>query len=66
MPDVPVASPCLSFAVVPDHSRRPAASFQDIEDAIEWGLLKYGGDRFAIRRIDLASSLPESTPLLRD
>lgn len=38
------------FAIVPDGHQHPTAMFDDLEDAMEWGLNKYGGDRFSIRR----------------
>lgn len=38
-----------AFAIVPDGETRPTAFFQDLEDATEWALEKYGSDRFAIR-----------------
>jgi hypothetical protein len=38
-----------AFAIVPDGENRPTAFFQDLEDATEWALEKYGSDRFAIR-----------------
>jgi len=43
-----------SFGVFPDGQDRPAAVFDDLEDAIEWGLGRFGGDRFAIRHCSLA------------
>jgi hypothetical protein len=41
--------PEIVFAVVPDQIGRVVASFAELEDAIEWGLHKYGSDGFAIR-----------------
>ncbi len=38
------------FAVVPDERNEPTAVFRDLEDAMAWGLKRYGGDRFRIRR----------------
>lgn len=41
---------CL-FAVIPDETGQPAALFHDLEEAIDWGLRTFGGDRFAIRHV---------------
>lgn len=38
------------FAIVPDGQVQPSAFFDDLGDAMEWALQKYGGDRFSIRR----------------
>ena len=38
------------FAIVPDGQSTPAALFRELEDAMEWGLARYGGDRFTIKR----------------
>jgi hypothetical protein len=37
------------FAVVPDGQSQPAALFNTLEDAIEWGVALLGSDNFAIR-----------------
>ncbi len=37
------------FAIWPDDRDRPTAFFADLEDATEWALAKYGGDRFSIK-----------------
>jgi len=37
------------FAVVPDGTTEPAALFRELQDAISWGLQRWGPDRFAIR-----------------
>jgi hypothetical protein len=42
------------FAVFPDGAATPAAVFTDLEDAMDWGLERYGGDAFGIRYLDLA------------
>jgi len=39
------------FAIVPDGAATPVAVFESIEDAMEWGVLKYGGGRFSIRHV---------------
>jgi hypothetical protein len=36
------------FGVIPDGQQRPVCFFRDLEDAIEWGLSRYGSDRFRI------------------
>jgi len=38
-----------AYGVYPDGLLEPVAVFQDLEDAIAWGLRRFGGDRFAIR-----------------
>ena len=45
----------LFYIIVPDDAAHPTAAFASIEDAIAWGLDRYGSDRFAIRGADLAS-----------
>jgi hypothetical protein len=49
------------FGIVPDDREQPSAVFFDLEEAIAWGLAKYGGDRFRIRRCDLAVVSPGQT-----
>jgi len=49
------------FAVVPDGRAVPSALFVEIEDAIVWGLERYGSEGFGIRACcirdgDVASS----------
>jgi hypothetical protein len=39
----------FEFAIFPDDSEGPAAIFADLEDAITWGVHRYGADHFAIR-----------------
>ena len=39
----------FEFAIFPDDSEGPAAIFIDLEDAIAWGVHRYGADRFSIR-----------------
>jgi hypothetical protein len=39
----------FEFAIFPDDSEGPAAIFMDLEDAIAWGVHRYGADRFSIR-----------------
>jgi hypothetical protein len=38
------------FGIVPDDREEPSAIFANLEEAISWGLAKYGADRFRIRR----------------
>ena len=42
------------FAVFPDGAATPAAVFADLEDAMDWGLERYGGDAFGIRHLEMA------------
>lgn len=37
------------YALIPDGVRDPVAVFAQLEDAIDWGLRRYGGDSFRIR-----------------
>ena len=37
------------FAIIPDGTAQPAALFEDLEDAVDWALQRYGGDAFRIR-----------------
>lgn len=39
----------FEFAIFPDGSDGPAAIFVDLEDAIAWGVHRYGADHFSIR-----------------
>jgi hypothetical protein len=41
------------FAILPDGTSRPAAVFENLEDAMDWGLRRFGADAFRIRRIDV-------------
>jgi hypothetical protein len=43
-----------TFAVVPDGSATPTGFFPDLGDALNWGLRRYGSDRFVIRAYQLA------------
>jgi hypothetical protein len=38
-----------AYGVYPDGLDRAAAVFQELEDAIAWGLARFGEDHFAIR-----------------
>jgi hypothetical protein len=51
------------YAIVPDGSAQPAALFEELEDAMEWGLQRYGDDAFQIRYVEVTSV--EATPGLR-
>lgn len=42
------------FAVFPDGAATPAAVFSDLEDAMDWGLERYGNDAFGIRYVEVA------------
>jgi hypothetical protein len=39
------------FAIIPDGASAPAALFENLEDAMEWAVKKYGGDKFSIRHV---------------
>ncbi len=45
--------PCC-FAIIPDRSRQPIALFADLQDAMEWGIKRLGGDAFRIKYISIA------------
>jgi hypothetical protein len=42
------------FAVFPDGSTTPSAVFSDLEDAMNWGMERYGSDAFGIRYLEIA------------
>ena len=42
------------FAVFPDGAGSPAAVFENLEDAMDWGLKRYGDDAFGIRYLEMA------------
>jgi hypothetical protein len=46
------------FAVVPDQTGRAFAAFEDLEDAMAWGLLNFGSNGFAIRRFKIETHEP--------
>jgi hypothetical protein len=46
------------FAIIPDGTTEPAALFEELEDAMEWGLRRYGDDRFQIRYVEVSSPAP--------
>jgi len=39
------------FAVVRDGQEQPAAVFQQLQDAIDWGVSAIGADKFSIRGV---------------
>lgn len=45
--------PCC-FAIIPDRSHQPLAMFADLQDAMDWGLKRLGGDSFRIKYISVA------------
>jgi hypothetical protein len=44
------------FAIIPDGFDIPVAVFENLEDAMEWGVHKYGGGRFTIRHMPVTQS----------
>jgi hypothetical protein len=44
------------FAIIPDGIEVPVAVFENLEDAMEWGVRKYGGGRFTIRHMPVTQS----------
>jgi len=49
-----------AFAIYPDEHNTPSAWFYDLEDATEWALSRYGGDRFSIRLFVFAPLEPRA------
>ena len=45
--------PCC-FAIIPDHTHQPLAMFADLQDAMDWGLKRLGGNSFCIKYISIA------------
>jgi hypothetical protein len=50
---VPIMIPCC-FAIIPDRTHQPLAMFADLQDAMDWGLKRLGGDAFRIKYISIA------------
>jgi hypothetical protein len=51
------------YAIIPDGNTEPAALFEELEDAMDWGLRRYGDDAFQIRYVEVQSAA--SAPGLR-
>jgi len=49
----PTMIPCC-FAIIPDRTHQPLAMFADLQDAMDWGLKRLGGDSFRIKYISIA------------
>jgi hypothetical protein len=45
--------PCC-FAIIPDRGHQPLAVFSELQDAMDWGLKRLGGDSFRIKYISVA------------
>jgi hypothetical protein len=45
--------PCC-FAIIPDRAHQPVAMFADLQDAMDWGLKRLGGNAFRIKYISIA------------
>ena len=45
--------PCC-FAIIPDRTHQPLAMFADLQDAMDWGLKRLGGNSFRIKYISIA------------
>ncbi len=41
------------FAIVPDGRDLPTAIFENLEDAMDWALARYGDNQFAIRHVTM-------------
>jgi hypothetical protein len=46
------------YAIIPDGTTEPAALFEDLEDAMDWGLRRFGDDAFQIRYVEVRSPAP--------
>ena len=44
------------FAIIPDGVDVPVAVFENLEDAMEWGVRKYGGGCFTIRHMPVTQA----------
>jgi hypothetical protein len=44
------------FAIIPDGVDVPVAVFENLEDAMDWGVRKFGGGRFTIRHMPVTQS----------
>ena len=42
------------YGIFPDGSANPSAVFENLEDAMEWGLKRYGDDAFGIKYLEVA------------
>jgi hypothetical protein len=42
------------YGIFPDGSPHPSAVFESLEDAMEWGLKRYGEDAFGIKYVEMA------------
>jgi hypothetical protein len=42
------------YAIIPDKGAQPAAVFECLEDAMDWGVQRYGNDGFRIRTLSVA------------
>ena len=50
------------YAIIPDGSSEPAALFEELEDAMDWGLQRYGDDAFQIRYLEV-TAMQKTQPL---
>jgi hypothetical protein len=48
-----------AYAVIPDGNSTPSAVFFDVEEAIDWGLTRYGSDAFCIKGLAVGPMAPE-------
>ncbi len=53
--------PCC-FAIIPDRSHQPLALFADLQDAMDWGLSRLGGNAFRIKYIPIVRVESEEPP----
>jgi hypothetical protein len=51
------------FAIIPDRTHQPLAMFSDLQDAMDWGLKRLGGDSFRIKYISIARIESEDAAL---
>lgn len=53
--------PCC-FAIIPDRSHQPLALFADLQDAMDWGLSRLGGNAFRVKYMSIACVESEEPP----
>ncbi len=53
------------YAIIPDGQSAPSAIFIELEDAVDWGLLTYGGDTFRICYMEVAQVENEDRDVTR-
>lgn len=47
------------YGIFPDGANEPSAVFEELEDALEWGMEKFGADQFSIRHCSTSAEPSE-------